>query len=370
MLALLALALGVAPPTDAGRLLDEARTALRGRDLDAAAELCRAAAKEGEEVEEALALQLCGKIELRRDRARAAVKMFRAALFAVPVKPKLRARLRADWRRALHASRRPLSPTTTLARADRVVDRLAARPRQSERQLERRLKELDAARKTLLELGDRRRASYASAVRRWVLARSEQPERALRGLDRLVRSKTRSVRRLARQAQAEAHLALEQAGPAALAAAWRILDAPDEDKDGPLRPDRLLRTACRDLGAEACARQVRKRTRRFLITDHSGGRARAQRPPEVVEALHAEATVALEDCLLTHARADPERYSGVRLELSWVVDDGGRAASPEIVPRRHAELAEGCVAERLTWLRYPKLIGGAHETVTIAFGLN
>lgn len=370
MLALLALALAVAPPSESGRLLEEARTALRSQDLDGAAKLCRAAAKAGEEAEAGLAYRLCGRIERRRDRPLVAAKMFRTALFAVPTKPKLRARLLADWRRALSAGRRPSTPTRTVARADRVLERLAGRPRRSEGKLEAALRDLETARKALLEVGDRRRAAFASALRRQVLARSGEPEQALRGLETLARSKTRSVRRRARLAEAEAHLAMERPESAAVAAARRLLDVPEAESAEPLRPDALLRKACRAAGAEACARRIRKRTGAFVITDHSRGRARAQRRPDVLSDLHAEATVALEDCLLTRARADPERYAGARFELSWVVDDGGQAFAPELSPRRHAELVEGCVTERLGWLRYPRLVGGAHETVTIAFALD
>lgn len=369
LVVLLALGAAATAPTSE-QLLREARTALRARNLGEAARLCRAAAKAGEEVETARALRLCAKVERTRKRPREAEKLTRAALFAAPSQRSLRARLRADWRRALRRAKREGAPAQRLAKADAVIDRAAARPKRPPRRLESDLEALGQAIETVRQIGDRRRAAFATVLRHHILSRSGEPERALRGLRKWTKHSNRSIRRRARRVEVEASLATKAFERAAVAAARRRLDRADRP-DGPLRPDALLQKACRAWGREACARQIHKTTGVYLMTDHSRRKPARQRPPALMETLHAEATVALMDCLLAHARADKARFAGARLELSWVVDPNGRARAPELRPRRYRDLIEGCVSERLSWLRYPRLVGRqSHETVSIPFAID
>lgn len=354
--------------------LRKSRQALRRRAFKDAAHLCRSAWRASGEAtgggpKAGRALHLCGKIERSRRRRAAAVTAFRKALFATPASQRLRARIRRDWYSALRKAGQSPESSRAIARADRVIDRLRSSPERPPTRLEIDLRRLDEAIRTLQKFGDRRRAAYARALRYRLLARSGRPEAAVKGLPDLTAAKNSAIRNLALLAMAEAWLAIDEPGRAVRAAA-KIDSVPSH----PLRPGPALRTACRALeqkeGPGSCARQVRRVTGRFMATNHGEGPSVARRDPAVLEGIHQEATLFLQDCLLTHARANPERLRGAQLELSWTIDVNGRSISPDLRPRRYGDLLNGCLRDRLGWLRYPPLRGGRHENVSLAFVLH
>lgn len=376
-------------------VLHEARRALAKEKLGLAGAGCRSAIALSDEAKvggprAARAQALCAEVAKARGRPAKTVGLYREALFLIPDDPTMRARLLAKWRGAAQRLKRnrgrERAAAAALKTADRTVESFRRRPRRKAARLEKDLGRLDQAIEAIAAAGDRRRARYAKVVRQLVRVRSGQAEGALAGLGELPRSAHRGTQSLALLVASEAHLALAEPGPAADAALRRDLllekgrlkKKPGLDAEPAdallLRPSGVLRRACAQLdrleGPGRCARRARAQSRRFLVTDGQTPQPVRARASALLEKLHAEATVFLEDCFLRAARADPARFQGAELSLSWTIDRSGAAVEPELRPSRYQDLIAGCVSERLGWLRYPALRGGAHQNVSLGFMLN
>jgi hypothetical protein len=303
----------------------------------------------------------------RPSAARAEARRRLEALEAEPsTGPARRRRFRA-WRRAAKRAGAPRRRLYALTRAELAVDRVARRPKRGA--LAPTLRALARARRTLRRHRFRARAAWVRALALLVRARSGDPAGALRAGRGLRFRGVPAARRLALEARAEAALARDRPARAlelAARAAGVGAQAPERLETTP-----LLRRACAALAdPRRCPHVVHARTGAFLVSGFEERAPVQARSDAVLERIHAQASVLLRDCLLAEARAEPDRLRGAQLEISWTIAADGRVRSPDVRPKRHRDLLDGCLPERLGWLRYPKLASGAHENVSMRFGID
>lgn len=341
--------------------LEEGELALRRGTLEDAARACRAGLK-GPEA--ARAHLLCAEVELASKRKAPARRHFEAATRAAEPGTPLRRRVLGRWKKA-----NPKDPSPKKLLQLEPALRAWARRTPKGKAAAEKMRQTEGK---LRALKDAPHAAWVRARRAAALAKTPNVAEAL-ARPLTAGSQPSFVREAAWEALAQTALEQDALPEAvhALARAERIGE--EGPATQPLRPSRSLERACSKLDARegpgSCARVVAA-TGAFLVTDASRGAVLAQRPPEAMSDIHAEATLFLQDCLLTEARSDPSRYRGAHFELEWTIEEDGRATELDIRPRRWRPLADGCVGERLGWLRYPRVKAGVRETVSMSFDLH
>lgn len=382
LLALLSLLLAnraFAQKEEYAALMRSARRALKKRSLDEAATACRKAerAARGESpLAEAQALQLCGDVEMRRERFRAAADRYGDAAKRAREDLRLRERLLYARRNAARKGKatRSVELTKDVLKADRTLRQAMRRPRRRGKALDKTLAALSEAEQVYRRDRDRDRAVEARAVRSLVLVRSGKPDAGVRIAERLT-----DARRTPEHAQMIAHQALatvryeqgEMESAARSAIRFNHLrnkGLPEERRWHSRAP--LLDRVCSKLGVSECTRLELKLTGDATFTDFSKGRRRKELSQADIDRVHAQALPALEACVLAAARKEPDFYRGVDIQLSWSINPEGRATQIDLSPKRNRPDILPCAQKRLTRLRYPRVYTKERKNVVIPYHLD
>lgn len=379
LLALLAANAASAQPEEYAALMQTARQALRKRAFDEAATACRKAeraARHDTPLDQARALQLCGDVEMRRERWRAAMDRYGAAARNARADLRLREKLLYARKNAAQKAKatRSVELVGEVLEADRTLRQTMRRPRRRGASLDMTLAALSDAEKIYRRDRDRARAAEARAVRGLVLVRSGKPDEGVQIAERLIsgRRTPRHAAMTAHQAMATALLAKGEIEAAARSAVrfnhLRNQELPEERRPHSRAP--LLERACAKLGPGACTRLELELTGEITFTDFSKGRRKKELSEEDIERVHAQALPALEACVLAAARKEPEFYRGVDIQLSWSIDPEGRAIQIDLSPKRNRPDILPCAEKRLSWLRYPKVFSRERKNVVIPYHLD
>ncbi len=362
-------------PDEYAQLIQATRAALAKRAFDEAAQDCRhaiQAAKRREPMKEALALELCGDIETRRERHLEAARRYASAAKHSREDLKLRRKLLSLRKRAAEKAKAESSVALAaeVMEADRTLEQVTRRPRRGGDSLDKTLSALAEAAETYRKDRDRDRAEEALALRALVMVRSDKAEDGLRAVDRVL-SKPNPSKYAALAAYEARTVALldrgDNAGAATAAIAFNGLANP-----GARSP--LLDRACyrydQEKGAGQCARLEIRVTGQVTFTDYSLAKRKRELTDEDIERVHAQALPALEACVLAAAKKEPEFYRNVDIQISWVIDPEGRAVDIELVPKRNKPDIMPCAQERLMRVRYPKVFSRERKNVTIPYHLD
>ncbi len=362
-------------PAEYSELVRATRAALAKKSFDEAADSCMralAAVKGKEPLEEARVHELCGDVEVKRERHLEAAKRYAAGARIAGEDLKYRRKLL--FLRKQEAQRAKADKSVELANdlleADRTLDQVVRRPRRSGDALEKTLSALADAAQVYRRDRDPDRAEEALALRALVLVRSAKPDDGLRAAERVV-AKSSAPKRAAIIAHEAKTWALMDRGDAEGAAGSAIMF---NHLRSPEQRSPLLDRAChlydKANGDGSCARLEIKLTGDVTFTDFSLGKRKSELTDADIERVHAEALPALEDCVLSAARRDPEFFRGVDVQLSWTIDAEGRATDVEMSPNRNKKDIMPCAGPRIAKLRYPKVFSKERKNVTIPYHLN
>jgi len=363
--------------------LAQVRTALATRATDDARRACRQARRAAGEPKfggprTARAFEACGRVELAADRPRAAARAYARAARAAVSEPKLRRKYLSKRRQAAFRAkaRRAAADVTDLLALDAKVQAVLRKPRRRGKAAERAAEQMLEAQRAYRSDGDAEQARLASAARALVLAYTDRRALADKLATRvLARPAPPNVEQAAWRALFQARLSAQDLVGAARAAihvdALRHRDAAEAVRRLSRGPE--LGQACRALdgqdGPGRCTRlQIAERGFAALV-DHSRRRVPALAEAQLAR-VHEDALPALEVCVLTLAKADPERYRGEELRFSWTIGPDGKPLNVEVRPRRHVEGAAPCL-EAIRWFRYPRTPATAERrNVSIPYRLD
>ena len=361
-------------PEEHADLIKAARAALAKKSFDEAAQSCHRALRlvRGKDpLDQAAVLELCGDVEVRRERHLEAAKRYAEAARAA--RPNLKLRRKLLNRRKAEAARAKAERGTALANevleADRTLDQVMRRPRRAGESLDKTLSSLAEAAQTYRRDRDNERAEEALALRALVLVRSEKAEDGLRAAERVVSKKpSKYAAILAHEARAWALMERGDVDDAARAAIqYSSLRNP-----GGRTPilDRACNLYDKEKGDGQCTRLEIKLTGDATFTDFSTGRRKQELTDEDIERVHAQALPALEDCVLSAAKREPEFYRSVEIEVSWSIDSEGRAVDIDLAPSRNKKDILPCAQARILRLRYPKVVSRERKNVVIPYRLD
>lgn len=355
--------------------LKAAQQALAARDLGQARGLCREAERTARAVpndtQRAEAAALCGRIELVAEAPQAAVRHFRRAARASVARPKLRRKLLAQRRQAAQRAKMSAEAkaVTELLQHDLKVQGLLRRSKKRGPSVERATEALMQARKAYRADGDAEQARLADATRALVLSQTDRRalgQKLAEGL--LQRPRSDLVTQTALRALFFAHTAAQETVEAAEAAIELDQLRLAEADDGQRRYSRgwELQQACRGLdgkeGAGTCARLQLSKRGFVALVDYSKRKHPGRLTQAQLDAVHADALVSLEHCVLALAKADPDRYRDEELTFGWTIGPDGKPAQPEVRPRRHQAAAQQCIDEAVVWFRYPQTPASVERT--------
>jgi hypothetical protein len=364
----------IASPDPYEEQLRAARAAMAKRSFDEAAGACRQALRlvRGKEpLREASALEVCGDVEMRRERPMEAAKRYAQAARLAREDLKLRRKLLNRRKKAAEKAKAEKSAelANEILEADRTLEQVRRRPRRSGDGLEKALSSLAEAAQTYRRDRDPDRAEEALALRALVLVRSEKPDDGLRAAERVVSKRpAKHAAILAHEARAWALLERGEVESAAKAAIeYSRLRSP-----GHRTP--IMDRACRKYDGEhgdgQCTRLEIKLTGDATFTDFSAGKRKPELTDDDIERVHAQALPALEDCVLAAARKEPELYRNVEIQLSWSIDPEGRPIELDVAPTRNEPDIMPCAKSRLERIRYPKVYSRERKNVVIPYRLD
>jgi hypothetical protein len=363
-----------AEPDEHTELIRTTRTAMAKRSFDEAADACRRAlriATTKEPLERASNLALCGEVESKRERPLEASKRYAEA--ARLARPDLRLRRKLLTQRKREAERAKAENSKALAdevlEADRTLDQVARRPRREGQSLDKTLESLAEAAQTYRRDRDSDRAEEALALRALVLVRSQKPDDGLRAAERVVKQKLSKYAALVVH-EARAYALLEKGDlENGVRAALEYSHLRNPGGRTPIL-DRACALFDKENGEGKCTRLEIKMNGEPTFTDFSTGKRKSELSQDDIDKVHSQALPALEDCVLSAARKEPEFYRNVDIELSWVIDAEGRAQDVEVVPNRNKKDIMPCAQSRLSRLRYPKVYSRERKNVTIPYHLD
>ena len=359
---------------DYAELIKATRAALAKKSFDEAASSCLKAVRavRGKEpLQEASALELCGDVEVRRERHLEAAKKYAEA--ARLARPDLRLRKKLLFQRKKESEKAKAERSIELAKevleADRMLDQVAKRPRRDGVGLDKTLTSLAEAAQTYRKDRDHERAEEALALRALVLVRSQKPDDGLRAAEKVVSKQKLSKYAAVVVHEARAYALLEKGDlEAGTRAAFEYSKLRNPGGRTPIL-DRACQRYDEANGAGKCTRLEIELMGEPSFTDFSTGKRKSELTDADIDRVHAQALPALEDCVLRAAKREPEFYRNVEIQLSWVIDSEGRAHEIDVVPNRNKPDILPCVESRLTRLRYPKVYSKERKNVTIPFHL-
>lgn len=261
--------------------------------------------------------------------------------------------------------------------AHQRLDQIRRAPVAAEARVPEQTEALRALRRTFRAHKDAYRVRLAELERPPLLARANKLAAARKRLRRLRRRASASGLAAAWH-RAEWRMwrttdDLDQTVRAALRYnAERYRDRPEDERRYGRVPglDRLCERYDDANGAGACTRLARRITRAWNFRDFSKEHRRGGLSTDDLARVHSQYLPSVEACLLKSARADPERFQGVSLEVEWVVAPDGRIVEHETFPGRYERDLKPCLSERLTWFRYPRFSGGERQVVAVPFRLH
>lgn len=371
-------------PGEFDALFARARDALQKSDLSLARSLCRQAFERsgdppGGGPNSSHAMELCGDVAMKQRRFRGAHRAFKRAAASSVSDRASRRRLLRKRRRAAREARLALEVERVheIVRHDAAVDALMHQTSISARRRDEIRSAIDAAIQIYREDGDLSSERLATAVRALAFARAGLHEDAFADASTLAWAPENSkiVRSCALEATWISGAALERFDAAARAAvelnALRHEGLPEAKR----RYARIrgLDAVCaryeETRAPGSCARLERDVTGAYTFTDFSIPRPKRELSDGDVERVHTQFLPAIEDCVREAARRSPDTYVGSELRIGWAIQPRGRATDVEIAPRRYKDDLEGCVTERVGWLRYPRFFSGERKTVTVPYRL-
>lgn len=360
-------------------LLNAGRLALKKKDYDQAAKLCREALAASQEPwhggpRSVRSAALCAEVEQDRGALRAAARRFREAAQLAADEPRDRRRLLIARRHASEeaGAERQVAQVTDLLEHDSVVQSILDHPQRGGMSLDRQLALLAAAKEAYGRDRDRAFELLADAARALLLARSGRTDEGLALAQELVRGDLPRMARLAAlEAKSHAHLTRRELKPAAEAA----IDL-NALRHGELAPNarRFARVpeldqACAaydaKAGAGACSKLEMRRTGFVTFTDWSQQPRRPELGAKELEQVHGQALVALEACVVERVRSVAAKLRGTRVEVKWLVDKDGRTLEAQVTPSRLSPQLDPCLREVVARLRYPKSEQARRTPVTV-----
>jgi hypothetical protein len=374
-----------APSEDYEPLMKKAQALLAKSDLEEA----RAAAKEAftkcgdppEGGQHAMrAKALLGEIEVKRKRFKTAAHEFKEAMrFALDdhhARGRMLAKRRAAYEKASDKLRMDLADQ--IAKHDAVLLATLRKPFNPEGKRAEVRAQLASAMAVYKAEEDPIHVQWAAAARALVSAKSGAPDEALQEARPIADDKNtyRAVRATALEAIQSAALAKEDVDAATRAALMlnaALSESMPEDRRRYVRM-KGLDTLCGryegEHGAGSCARLERESTGRYTFTDLSVGRVRKELSDDDLDRAHRQFLPAIEDCVLTSARANRDAYQSTDIQISWAIQPKGQASDIDIKPKRYERELMPCVEERIAWFRYPRYTSPERKTVTIPYHLD
>jgi hypothetical protein len=165
----------------------------------------------------------------------------------------------------------------------------------------------------------------------------------------------------------------EQLRYALLESALANADQPKERR--PYLRRALLAATCQRYdkakGAGACAlTALRSLGEPANLVDPSLGRAltRALGDQDIARA-HTDGLALIKDCLVAASKDNAELFENGTVVIDWAIDPNGRAIDIAVEPRRFNLLVGACVAERLSYLRYPRSTSAERKAVSLSYQL-
>ncbi len=366
------------------QLMVEARVALRHRDFVGAQGLCSQALSVSEEPPEGgprsvKAATLCAEVASQRgDEGEAARRWAQAAHLSVHDHDQRRRFLIARKKAAQSAQAdRQVALIEALLDSDSEVQSALRKPKRGGEGLNQTLKQLRAAVQVYQRDKDRAFEALAQAIMALVLAHSAQEQNALEvARDLAGPQNPKAVRLVALEALYVAATKKEEVRVAADAAirlnGLHHADLPEARRRYARRPE--LEKACVRLdaleGPGACTRREIDLVGFGTFTDFSRGKKKRELTEGDLARVHVQGLAALESCVLTEARKNPEQYRETDLRFTWVIDAEGRATQMEIAPKRYAEALRACQETVIAWLRYPRSDNREGKVVTVPFRLD
>lgn len=357
---------------------------MKNQKFSDARSLCKQATKEAKSTPEdrirrAKALLLCGDIEMKAKKYRAAIAHYKKAGHqAVGDKP-----LR---KKALQGRRMAIAKKTKKApRGDFIGELLYADLELYRASMGRVIKggllksvltQLDKAESLYRKDKDWHSVTWTKASRALVKVRGGLVDDGLREAERLVRRKIPIFAEVtATDAIQYGRYEKDDIDLAAKVAVWhnhiRYQDLPDKVRRH--RRTGIILRICqkydKKYGAGACSRLEIQDTGTLTLKDHSRGRKRFKLSQKDIDLVHSTALPALEDCVLSAARKDREFYRETEIRIGWVITPLGRAINSEIEPGRYKKDLAACVDERLGWFRYPKTKSRERKSVMVPYRL-